>query len=334
MKPTEHHVTHERITREIHNHDVFHRILPVIDVEILPTKHYIVDPRHPGILKEIPESEAPARNNWSITTNLKLAPDGLAKPKDPSSNEALAAIRQCRHEGKDARQPVLTNKRSYMTEHGVMRTEYFWKHPPTLDMSLYNQGKTAPLLMNCMSLGDFSKQLATSQAKGPDNTALFSKDELERRAKVSLAGNQHMASQETAAATRRPIQANNQPQTQKIPHEHPEHAGAAEALAAAVAAVAEVEEVVAAAPKGSKDGEGAQIDDEIRPPRADARTSGNGISAVKDKHAQTTYLYGAKKRTSSDSERSSVASRQGSMRARLQKAKEAVVEIGQRVIQH
>ena len=54
-----HHIHEERITREIHNHDYFHRILPVIDVEVLPPRHFL--PVEGGGLVEISTSEVPGR---------------------------------------------------------------------------------------------------------------------------------------------------------------------------------------------------------------------------------------------------------------------------------
>ena len=54
ISPTVHHVTEEQITREIHNYDVYHRVLPVIETVVLPTKHYVRE--LDGSITEIPES--------------------------------------------------------------------------------------------------------------------------------------------------------------------------------------------------------------------------------------------------------------------------------------
>ena len=54
-----HHIREERITRDIHNHDVYHRILPIVDVEVLPPRHFL--PVEGGGLVEISASEVPGR---------------------------------------------------------------------------------------------------------------------------------------------------------------------------------------------------------------------------------------------------------------------------------
>lgn len=79
-------VRQEVITREIHNHDVYHRIQPVIDREVLPTKHYLQDER--GHMREIPADKIPEGSSvvakwqtahWEAQTgSLKPAP-----PDDP-----------------------------------------------------------------------------------------------------------------------------------------------------------------------------------------------------------------------------------------------------------
>ncbi|KAI1329072.1 hypothetical protein F5Y16DRAFT_418921 [Xylariaceae sp. FL0255] len=58
VKPTMHEIVKERITRDIHTHDVFRRELPVYDVEVLPARHFILD-EHTGQTKEVAEAELP-----------------------------------------------------------------------------------------------------------------------------------------------------------------------------------------------------------------------------------------------------------------------------------
>lgn len=61
IKPTMHEIRQEQITREIHNHDIFHRILPVKDVEIIPSRHFMRD--EAGNVQEIPASAVPYGTN-------------------------------------------------------------------------------------------------------------------------------------------------------------------------------------------------------------------------------------------------------------------------------
>lgn len=51
-----HHIIEEHITRSIHHHDINHRVLPVVDVEVLTPRHFI--PSGDGGHTEISEEEA------------------------------------------------------------------------------------------------------------------------------------------------------------------------------------------------------------------------------------------------------------------------------------
>jgi len=142
VNPIVHHEVQEVITREVHTHDVFHRVQPVIDVEVLPTKHFVPDPRNPGSLKEIPASAVPGRqNNWSVQVNRDMK-DVVTSPV-PSTPANL-------HHAHEKREPVLSSKRTYTTPEGHLKTEYVWRHPPVLDMDAYRAGETKGLAMNCV----------------------------------------------------------------------------------------------------------------------------------------------------------------------------------------
>lgn len=151
VQPKVHHHTEERITREIHTHDIFHRILPVIDIEILPTKHYVPDPERPGTLIEIPESMVPARNqNWRIAVKDQIA----------AAEASIHAIAAHKHAAHQKALPVLSSKKSYITKEGVPKTEYVWRHPPVLEPVAYETGETMPVRMSCVSDEDFALQTA------------------------------------------------------------------------------------------------------------------------------------------------------------------------------
>lgn len=148
VQPKVHHHTEERITREFHTHDVFHRILPVIDVEVLPAKHYIPDPKRPGSLCEIPESMVPARNtNWRISVNSQIS-------------AASSVIAPHHHRAHEKLLPVLSSKKSYITKDGIPKTEYVWRHPAILEPAAYEPGETMPVRMNCISDEDFALRAA------------------------------------------------------------------------------------------------------------------------------------------------------------------------------
>ncbi|CAK1356467.1 unnamed protein product [Cercospora beticola] len=60
---THEHIT-EAITREIHTHDIYHRVLPIIDVEVLPPRHFIESSS--GRRHEISADEAPGGKEMSL----------------------------------------------------------------------------------------------------------------------------------------------------------------------------------------------------------------------------------------------------------------------------
>lgn len=54
IQPVVHQVRAEKITRDIHTTDVHHRILPIVDIEYLPARHFVYS--SDGQLIEVPES--------------------------------------------------------------------------------------------------------------------------------------------------------------------------------------------------------------------------------------------------------------------------------------
>lgn len=110
-----HEIREEQIFHEIHTYDIFHRILPVVDVEVLPTRHFLrADDGH---LREIPEDQIPGRstNNqaWLIAsrpTTRTMEPRQFTARDFPGT------------EGNEVR---------YTTTDGFARTETTWIHAPT-----------------------------------------------------------------------------------------------------------------------------------------------------------------------------------------------------------
>ncbi|KAK6599973.1 hypothetical protein H4I96_07299 [Botrytis cinerea] len=71
--PTSHEIITKEIYREIHQHHWYHRVLPVIDTEVLPAKHYVYGDDYGDTLVRIPESMVRGHTitgtysqNWSI----------------------------------------------------------------------------------------------------------------------------------------------------------------------------------------------------------------------------------------------------------------------------
>ena len=95
-------IQHEVVTTETHTHEVHHRHLPVIETEVLPTKHY-VQSDDGKTLVEIPESQIPKHSvsgkeahDWHVApgpapcvpakdATLPAAPAAPAPPPAPTS---------------------------------------------------------------------------------------------------------------------------------------------------------------------------------------------------------------------------------------------------------
>lgn len=165
VTPKVHHETTELITRDIHTHDIFHRIQPVIDREVLPTKHYVPHPTEPGVLLEIPESQVPGRHmKWQL---VEVESTG-------SSSDSLP-VPATKHMAHMADEPVRTSSRKTTSKEGVPMTESVWRHQPTLETGAYESGQTIPLKMNCVdeTTQEDSRGDGTPQSNVSEEDLLF-----------------------------------------------------------------------------------------------------------------------------------------------------------------
>jgi len=127
---------------------VFHRIQPVIETVILPTKHYIHSPDGKSLI-EVSEDQIPGRSglgaasrNWKIVPT-RLGEGDYSPPSRQSKNSYVAPrtiastaddyeSRTSSHEER-GNDPVLADKRESISPEGVPRTEYLWRHKPTYE---------------------------------------------------------------------------------------------------------------------------------------------------------------------------------------------------------
>lgn len=121
IKTHQHEIIQHKIYREIHNYEHFHHLQPVYDIEVLPPRHWIPDPKGDGLL-EISANELPSRtgNNrrWKIVFE--------------ESELTIPAQIPWRTEPKIFEHPTRIN------EEGFERKETTIIHPPTLaDMTDY-----------------------------------------------------------------------------------------------------------------------------------------------------------------------------------------------------
>lgn len=128
VKPKEHEIVEERIYREIHNHEVYHRILPVHEVEILPARHFIHNPE--GELVEVPgdpfEHLTGVKRSWDIVRRQQSTEELLPQP--PRRTE-----------------PIVIADRTYITPEGYPRRETTILHPPELEDLTGYEGPVMPI---------------------------------------------------------------------------------------------------------------------------------------------------------------------------------------------
>lgn len=77
-----HEIIEERITRDIHTHEVRHVIQPVYEVEVRPARHYVPGPD--GKLVEVSEKDLPdctgANQRWYAGQQEPATDPALSKP--------------------------------------------------------------------------------------------------------------------------------------------------------------------------------------------------------------------------------------------------------------
>ncbi|KAF2861691.1 hypothetical protein K470DRAFT_293964, partial [Piedraia hortae CBS 480.64] len=130
-----HEILHEEITREIHTHDIYHRILPIIDIEVLPARHFV--PSADGYV-EISSDEVPGRAGekaqWVIAETVSKM-----LPQSSGSSELIPRRFTARtFKGTEG------DYREEMGEDGALRTEQWWVHPPTIEQGARRTGQTVP----------------------------------------------------------------------------------------------------------------------------------------------------------------------------------------------
>ncbi|KAI7264336.1 hypothetical protein KC345_g8837 [Hortaea werneckii] len=131
-----HNIREEVITREIHNHHVFHRVLPIVDIEVLPSRHFV--PMEGGYA-EISEDEVPGRAGqnaqWVIAETMsKMLPE--SKPTSTPLTFTASRFEGSEYDDKE-----------YVGEDGIKRTEQWWVHPPTIENGGRDSGQTYPFYM-------------------------------------------------------------------------------------------------------------------------------------------------------------------------------------------
>ncbi|KXT18205.1 hypothetical protein AC579_2919 [Pseudocercospora musae] len=135
-----HEIVHQQITREIHNYDVFHRVLPVMQVEVLPPRHYVPHPTLPGQLMEISPKQIVGGEeaHWNMQKVMQEALDNNLSLQSSANNEFTG------------RRPFTARTfdgsegdfKAFQDEDGYKYTEQTWVHYPTLQDGGMKTGQT------------------------------------------------------------------------------------------------------------------------------------------------------------------------------------------------
>lgn len=133
IKSERHEVIQKVITRETHDYHIYHRILPIIDIEVKPARHFV--PIQEGFV-EIAEEELPGRTrdkvNWAIAE--------MVSKRMPETREAVMA----RHFTARKFEGTEGDEKEYIGPEGHPVKEKWWVYPPTLSEDAYRDGQTYP----------------------------------------------------------------------------------------------------------------------------------------------------------------------------------------------
>ncbi|KAF2223981.1 hypothetical protein BDZ85DRAFT_95365 [Elsinoe ampelina] len=131
------HVRQEHIQREIHTHDIFHRVLPIMDVEVLPARHFYPSPD--GNLVEFNHPTTPSTQK-NIDRLIKDAFSGQTSSSTPLKGRRPFTARTFTGSEGDYR--------AYQDENGVSHQQTTWVHPPQLDQGAWLAKQTEDLVIS------------------------------------------------------------------------------------------------------------------------------------------------------------------------------------------
>lgn len=153
-----HSVVEEQITREIHQDHIFHRILPVEEVEVLPARHYVPDGK--GAFREVSERQLPGRVHKDVQKAVAEAfQNSLPKTSSMAERRKFTAREFSDDEG---------DYKEYIDPQGVQRSERWWVHPPRLETGGKATGQTYPFYFGSLKPEDDGLRAENSSSN--DNT--------------------------------------------------------------------------------------------------------------------------------------------------------------------
>lgn len=118
-----HEILHEVYERDIHMDEIYHRILPVQDVEVLPSRHFVEDAH--GRRREVPASQIPGRSREALDQALAKCLQASLPPENTGSGKRQFTARDFSGTAEDYKESV--------DSAGTKRTEQWWVHSPNLE---------------------------------------------------------------------------------------------------------------------------------------------------------------------------------------------------------
>ncbi|QSZ34588.1 hypothetical protein DSL72_006182 [Monilinia vaccinii-corymbosi] len=167
--PTEHEIITKEIYREIHQHHYYHRVLPVIDTEILAAKHYVYGDDGDTLIR-IPESMVPNHTitgshsqSWSIVKHRPAPAEDVFDSPLFGVEPELPNVKYTTHYQPNSKgqvqwsrvpgEPVKVLEREYINAEGIPCKETWWRYPPVLATAARDAGLTVPMHWNHVPAG-------------------------------------------------------------------------------------------------------------------------------------------------------------------------------------
>lgn len=134
-------IVQEVITREIHNYHYHHRVLPIIDVEVLPPRHFVPVLKDDGTtgFAEVSPDQLPARVRNRYGKNWVIAETASMLPSDSKPTIGPRQFTARKFEGSEG------DYKEWVDEKGVKRTESWWVYPPEIAGWAEKAGETVPM---------------------------------------------------------------------------------------------------------------------------------------------------------------------------------------------
>lgn len=177
---TEQEIREERIEREIHNHHIFHRILPIVDIEVRPARHFVL--AQGGGYIEISADEVPAQS----AENAKwLIAETVSKLTPPESSDHILPTHFTAREFEGSE----GDDREYITPEGCKRTEKWWVHPPRFEDGGRETRQTYPFYVGSTS-GESGLRAELPEGEIVGVSPLFAQQQMQRTMSPSAGGGQ------------------------------------------------------------------------------------------------------------------------------------------------